>query len=67
METKKRMLEIELNESLKRREEELQSKIESIVTAGSDSSVNLDDLDARVRELNQLENSIADLRKKMNG
>ena len=60
------MLEIELNESLRRRREELQTKLESLGEAEA-GSFNPADLDNRIRELKMLNASIADLQKKASG
>ena len=61
------MLEIELNESLRRRREELQSKLELLGEAESETAFNPSDLENRVRELKLLNSSIADLQKKTAG
>ena len=61
------MLEIELNESLRRRREEFQGKLESLGEAESGTTFNPADLDNRIRELKLLNSSIADLQKKTSG
>ncbi|KAI5116767.1 hypothetical protein M0805_004984 [Coniferiporia weirii] len=62
--SQKNLLEIELNESLRRRREELQAKLESLGDADSGTAFNAEDYEARVRELKTLGKSIADLQKK---
>lgn len=64
--SQKSLLEIELNESLRRRREELQSKIESLGEADA-GSFSVEDYEARLRELKTLNNSIHDLQKKASG
>ena len=61
------MLEIELNESLRRRREELRGKIESLGEAEVGDSSAVEDLESRTRELRALGNSIEGLNKKMQG
>ena len=63
----KNLLEIELNESLRRRREELQSKIEVLGEADTGTAFSAEDYEARVRELKNLDNSIQGLRKKASG
>lgn len=62
------MLEIELNESLRRRREELQSKLDSLgeVDAGA-SAFSEEELSARTRELKALKSNIKDLQKRAAG
>lgn len=60
-------MEIELNESLRRRREELQSKIEALGEADTGTAFSADDYEARLRELKNLDNSIQSLRKKASG
>ncbi|KAL5530813.1 SMC3 [Sanghuangporus sanghuang] len=62
--SQKNLLEIELNESLRRRREELQAKLESIGESESGTAFSAEDYDARVRELKLLSKSIQDLQKK---
>ncbi|EJD00759.1 structural maintenance of chromosome protein 3 [Fomitiporia mediterranea MF3/22] len=59
--SQKNLLEIELNESLRRRREELQAKLESLGEADSGAAFSADDYDARVRELKALNKSIPTL------
>lgn len=60
------MLEIELNERLRRRREELRGKIESYELAGPQNDQN-EDVEARKQELNRLERSIDELTEKLDG
>lgn len=57
-------MDIELNESLRRRRDELQSKLERLGEADTGSSFDANDLDARTRELKALNTSITNLQKK---
>ncbi|KAG8980084.1 Structural maintenance of chromosomes protein 3, partial [Tulasnella sp. 427] len=60
--SRKATLDIELNESLRRRREELRGKIESLGEApGSDAAEGTEDLASRKRELASLNDSIATL------
>lgn len=61
------MIEIELRERLRRQREELLGKIESLgeTATGGDSAS--EDLEARKRELNNLNGSIDELTKKAQG
>lgn len=61
------MIEIELNESLRRRREELRGKIESLGEAEVGDASAAESLEARNRELKALNNSIEALNKKMHG
>ncbi len=61
------MLEIELNERLRRRRDELRGKLESLGEAVAGDSSALEDLGSRTRELKTLNNSIEALNKKMQG
>ena len=61
------MLEIELNESLRRRREEIRGKIEALGEAEAGDASSADDLDARTRELRALNSSIETLTKKSHG
>lgn len=65
--SRKNALEIELNESLRRRRDELQRKIDALgeVEAGDASSD--ETLEVRQRELRQLRNDIEDATKRSNG
>ncbi|KAH8115688.1 structural maintenance of chromosome protein 3 [Phellopilus nigrolimitatus] len=62
--SQKNLLEIELNESLRRRREELQAKIESLGESDSGTAFSAEDYEARVRELKTLNKAIVDLQKK---
>jgi structural maintenance of chromosome 3 (chondroitin sulfate proteoglycan 6) len=66
LEGKKNAIEIELNERLRRRRDELKSKIDELGEPGDDSS-SADDLESRTRELRTLNNSIQTLTKKTQG
>lgn len=63
------MVEIELNESLRRRRDELRAKVDAIgtgtATAGVDASGA--DLESRRRELRTLGASIEEMQKKLRG
>ncbi|KAF9220475.1 RecF/RecN/SMC protein [Gyrodon lividus] len=59
MDGRKNLLEIELNESLRRRQRELQVKLEAIGEAESGNGTSAESLDARKRELRSLGTSIA--------
>ena len=67
MDSRKSSLEIELNESLRRRRGELQAKIETLGEAENGESSAADDLDSRVRELKALNSSIETLTTKSLG
>jgi structural maintenance of chromosome 3 (chondroitin sulfate proteoglycan 6) len=67
MDSRKNSLEIELNESLRRRRVELQAKIETLGEAENGEASAADDLDSRVRELRALNSSIQTLTKKSQG
>jgi structural maintenance of chromosome 3 (chondroitin sulfate proteoglycan 6) len=67
MDSSKNSLEIELNESLRRRRGELQAKIETLGEAENGEASATDDLDSRVRELKALNSSIQTLTKKSQG
>ena len=60
------MIDIELNENLRRRREELRGKIESLGEAVA-GSAGPGDLEARKKELDTLDSSIADLRQRTIG
>ncbi|KAL4254273.1 SMC family protein [Abortiporus biennis] len=62
--SRKNLLDIELNESLRRRREELRSKIEALGEAEVGDASSTEDLDARLRELRNLSASIDNLNKK---
>jgi structural maintenance of chromosome 3 (chondroitin sulfate proteoglycan 6) len=56
-------LEIELNENLRKRREELRTKLDSIGIGTADTSGSVEDLDSRRRELKSLNGSIDNLKK----
>ena len=60
------MLEIELNESLKRRREDLRTKLDSFGSS-IDAPSSAEDLAAKKRELKSLEANIDDLKKQDTG
>ncbi|KAF5351584.1 hypothetical protein D9758_007209 [Tetrapyrgos nigripes] len=64
VEGKKSAIEIELNERLRRRREELRLKIDALALAEGDEVASADDLEARTRELKTLNNSVKALTKK---
>ena len=61
------MLEIELNESLRRKREELRVKIETLGVAEAGDESAAENLEARNRELKALNNSIEALQRKNQG
>ncbi|EKM54326.1 uncharacterized protein PHACADRAFT_146168 [Phanerochaete carnosa HHB-10118-sp] len=61
---RKNMLEIELNESLRRRREELKTKIETLGEAEAGDSTAAENLAAKQRELEKLNRSIEALQKR---
>ncbi len=61
------MIEIELNESLRRRRDELRGKIETLGAAEAGDASAADELENRTRELKALNNSIDALNKKSQG
>lgn len=61
LESRKNALEIELNERLRRRREELQSKLESLGDLENGDSSTADSLASRMRELKSLNSSIQTL------
>ena len=61
------MLEIELNESLRRKREELRSKIEMLGEAEEGDASAAENLEARNRELRSLNSSIDTLQKRNQG
>ncbi|PSS37849.1 hypothetical protein PHLCEN_2v317 [Hermanssonia centrifuga] len=61
---RKNMIEIELNESLRRRRDELRGKIETLGAAEAGDASAADELENRTRELKALNNSIDALNKK---
>jgi structural maintenance of chromosome 3 (chondroitin sulfate proteoglycan 6) len=67
LDSRKNSLEIELNESLRRRRIELQTKIETLGEAENGESSAAEDLDSRIRELKALNSSIQTLMKKSHG
>ena len=61
------MLEIELNESLRRRREELKTKIETLGGAEAGDASAAENLEAKQRELEKLNKSIDTLTKRIQG
>lgn len=61
------MLEIELKENFRRRQEELQNKIERLGAAEAGDASASEELEARVRELKSLDKTIENLQKKIQG
>lgn len=64
---RKNLVEIELNESLRRRQRELQVKLESLGEATSGNDTSTESLDARKRELRSLGISITAATKRSQG
>lgn len=64
---RKNMLEIELKESLRRRQDELRTKIEKLGEAEAGDASAAEDLETRNRELKSLNNTIEGLQKKLQG
>jgi structural maintenance of chromosome 3 (chondroitin sulfate proteoglycan 6) len=64
LEGKKNAIEIELNERLRRRRDELKTKLDELGELGDGDSSSADDLESRVRELKTLNTSIQTLTKK---
>lgn len=60
-------MEIELNESLRRRQRELQAKLESLGETANGNDTSAESLDARKRELRSLGTSIAAATKRSQG
>jgi hypothetical protein len=67
LESRKNSLEIELNEKLRRRRLEIQTKLESLGEVDGIETPSIDSLEARTRELRKLDNSIATLQEKTRG
>ena len=67
LESRKNSIEIELNERLRRRREELRAKMEALGERDNGDSSSAEDLDNRVRELKTLNNSIEALIQKAQG
>jgi structural maintenance of chromosome 3 (chondroitin sulfate proteoglycan 6) len=65
--SRKNGLEIELNESLRRRRDALRTQIDSIGDAVASESLRMDDVDTRKREQSSLKRAIADLEKLIAG
>ncbi|KAJ7738464.1 structural maintenance of chromosome protein 3 [Mycena maculata] len=65
--SKKNAIEIELNERLRRRRDELKSKLDELGEPGDGDSPSADDLESRARELRTLNKSIQTLTKKAQG
>lgn len=64
---RKNMLEIELNESLRRRRNELNAKIDALGEAESGDSSAAEELEKKRRELDALNKSIENLTKRTQG
>ncbi|EJD54937.1 RecF/RecN/SMC protein [Auricularia subglabra TFB-10046 SS5] len=64
---KRELLEIELNESLRRRRDELRAKVDALGTGAgtSDEEGGGEDLESRRRELRTLDGSVAELQRKL--
>ena len=65
--SRKNILQIELNENLRRRREELRAKIEALGIPDDGDATAADDYEARTRELKALNTSIESLTKKVQG
>lgn len=65
--SRKNALEIELNESLRRRRETLSNQLDSFGDLDNNESVRVDDLDAQTREAASLRRSIEDLKTSIEG
>lgn len=63
IESKKNDLEIELNDNLRKRREELRTKLDDISFGSSDALGTVDDLDSKKRELKTLVTAIENLKK----
>lgn len=61
------MLDVELNEKLKRQSEELQVKLERLGEADTGNAFSVEDFEARSRELKGLNASIVNLQKRASG
>jgi structural maintenance of chromosome 3 (chondroitin sulfate proteoglycan 6) len=66
-ESQKNAVEIELKESLRRREEDLQTKLEALGDPADDGITTSDDLESRTRELRALNASIDSLTRRVKG
>lgn len=66
LESCKNLLEIELDEKLRRRRDELRGKIDTFSTSGQQQST-VEDIDGRKAELKQLRKQIDDLTAKLDG
>jgi structural maintenance of chromosome 3 (chondroitin sulfate proteoglycan 6) len=67
LESRKDGIEIELNERLRRRHNELKTKIDALAEPEGGDSSSADNLEARTRELKALNNAIEALKKKVSG
>lgn len=67
LESQKNAIEIELKESLRRREEDLQTKLEALGDPADDGITTSDDLESRTRELRALNASIDSLTRRVKG
>jgi structural maintenance of chromosome 3 (chondroitin sulfate proteoglycan 6) len=61
------VIEIELNESARRRRDELRAKLDALAEAPTGEASSEDDLEARQRELKILTTSIEAAQKRVNG
>lgn len=67
VESQKNAIEIELKESLRRREEDIQTKLEGLGDPDDDGTTTADDLESRTRELRALCTSIESLARRVKG
>lgn len=67
LESQKNAIEIELKESLRRREEDIQAKLEVLGDPADDGTTTADDLESRTRELRALNTSIDSLTRRVKG
>ncbi|KIK63824.1 hypothetical protein GYMLUDRAFT_40909 [Collybiopsis luxurians FD-317 M1] len=67
LESRKNAIEIELNERLRRRREELRLKIDLLAEPEGEAGGSADNLEARLKELESLDSSIATLTRKTQG
>ncbi|KAF5360848.1 hypothetical protein D9756_004551 [Leucocoprinus leucothites] len=65
VESQKNAIEIELKESLRRREEDIQAKLEGLGDPADDGTTTADDLESRTRELRALNSSIEALTRRV--
>lgn len=67
LESQKNTIEIELKESLRRREEDIQARLEVLGEPADDGTTTADDLGSRTRELRGLNSSIDSLTRRVKG